>query len=73
VTLENPSDKLAFFIELDVKGDKSGKTILPVFWDDNYVSVLPGEKKEISGYFYAENIAEDTPRFSYKGWNLLVD
>lgn len=71
VTLDNTSEKLAFFIELDIKGEKSGETILPVFWDDNYVSGLPGEKKEIAGYFYTKALKNDIPSFSYKGWNIL--
>ena len=71
VTLDNTSEKLAFFIELDIKGEKSGETILPVFWDDNYVSGLPGEKKEIAGYFYTKALKNDIPSFSYKGWYIL--
>ncbi len=73
VTIDNSSDKLAFFIELRVIGEQSGEIILPVFWDDNYVSVLPGEKKEISGYFYKKALNDDTASFSYKGWNVLQD
>ncbi|MDH5397575.1 MAG: glycoside hydrolase family 2 [Cyclobacteriaceae bacterium] len=70
VILENPTGQLAFFIELTVKGEKSGNTILPVFWDDNYVSLLPGEKKEVTGYFYSKDVRDDQPVFSYKGWNV---
>ncbi len=73
VTIKNPSDKLAFFIELVVKGEKSTETILPIFWDDNYISVLPGEEKEISGYFYNKALKNDTPSFSFDGWNVLQD
>lgn len=49
----------SFFIELDIKGEKSGEKILPVFWDDNYVSGLPGGKKEIAGYFYTKALKND--------------
>lgn len=70
VSLENDSDKLAFFIELTMKGKNSGLTILPVFWEDNYVSVLPGEKKVIKGYYYKKDLEDDEPLFSYKGWNV---
>lgn len=73
VALENKSDKLAFFIELSIKGRQSGLTILPVFWEDNYVSVLPGEIKKVSCYYYKDDLANDEPVFSYKGWNLIED
>jgi len=70
VELNNNSDKLAFFIELSLKGKNSGQSILPVFWEDNYVSVLPGEKKRVGGYVYKKDIGDDTPVFDHKGWNL---
>src|SRR5262249_3661032 len=52
VTLKNPSPKVAFFIEFRVVNDKNGKTLLPVRWNDNYVSLLPGETKQLSAEFY---------------------
>jgi hypothetical protein len=27
---------------------KEQSEILPVFWDDNYISLLPGEKREVT-------------------------
>lgn len=45
VTLTNPTDKIAFFIEMRLTDKKTGETILPVFWSDNYVSLLPNETK----------------------------
>ncbi len=45
--LENPSEKIAFFVELAVQDAESGDTLLPVFWDDNYISLLPGEQRTV--------------------------
>ena len=70
VELFNNSENLAFFIELSLKGKDSGQSILPVFWEDNYVSILPGETKKISGYVYKKNLGEESLVFSYKGWNV---
>ncbi|MBN2214043.1 MAG: glycoside hydrolase family 2 [Bacteroidales bacterium] len=70
VSLENPTDQLAFFIELILKGKKSGRYILPVFWEDNYISLLPGEKREITGYVFKKDLGTVKPFFSYKGWNI---
>lgn len=67
VTLKNTSDKIVFFIELKITGKESGQSILPVFWDDNYVSLLPGETKELRARFAA---AGDTPVFTYSAWNI---
>jgi len=43
VSLENPSKSLAFFVRLKVNKGKGGEEILPVIWQDNYISLLPGE------------------------------
>jgi len=39
VTLHNTGETIAFFIELKVSKKKNGETILPVFWEDNYMSL----------------------------------
>ena len=70
VIIKNVSDKIAFFIELNLKGEKSGSSILPVFWDDNYVSLLPGEERTIKGYVNRKDYQGDNVLFDYKGWNL---
>ncbi len=65
--LDNVSDKIAFFIELRVSGKKSGETILPIFWEDNYISLLPGESRNIEAVFA---VIKDEPVFTINGWNL---
>lgn len=66
-TLHNACETIAFFIELKVLDKNSGKTILPVFWEDNYVSLLPGETRTIEAIFSATN-DQATPTID--GWNL---
>ena len=70
VVLKNPSPQTAFFIELRLVGNKSRRSIVPIFWDDNYVSLLPGESKEISGRFSPEDLRGENPVFEYSGWNV---
>jgi exo-1,4-beta-D-glucosaminidase len=70
VTLHNPGKRVAFFIELSVRGDRSGRTIVPVFWEDNYVSLLPGESRTIRATFAAADLGGEQPVFSYRGWNV---
>jgi exo-1,4-beta-D-glucosaminidase len=69
VTLENPSKSLAFFVRLKVNKGKAGEEILPVLWQDNYVSLLPGEKREISASYSASELGNTTPYVEVKGWN----
>lgn len=49
VMTHNPTDKIAFFIEFMVVDEKTGEPVLPVFWSDNYISLLPGEQRTLTG------------------------
>ncbi len=70
VEIENPSKGLAFMIELNVLRQDSDELVLPIFWDDNYVTLLPGEKRKISGAFYADDLRGEKPVLRLKGWNI---
>ena len=48
VTLRNPSKSLAFFVRLSLCSQSQGPEILPSFWTDNYISVLPGKARTLS-------------------------
>jgi exo-1,4-beta-D-glucosaminidase len=67
VTVENPSKSLAFFVRLKV--NKAGKEILPVLWEDNYFSLLPGEKREVSAKYRTSDLGAAKPTVEVSGWN----
>jgi exo-1,4-beta-D-glucosaminidase len=56
VTMENPSKALAFFVRLKVTKGAKGEEILPVIWEDNYISLLPGEKREITASYRSADL-----------------
>ncbi len=70
VDLENPTPSLAFQVELNVYKGDSGEVVLPIFWDDNYVSLLPGEKRKIRGFFALEDLGGAEPELKIRGWNV---
>lgn len=70
VTIENPTKDLAFFVRLKVDKGKGGEEILPVLWQDNYVSLLPGEKREITATYRASDLGTASPHVEVKGWNV---
>jgi exo-1,4-beta-D-glucosaminidase len=70
VTLKNPEAKIAFFIELKILRNKTGESVLPVFWDDNYVSLLPGETKVLNAKFSPDDLRGEKPLLQYSGWNV---
>ena len=70
VTLENPSPALAFFVHLAVRKGSGGEEVLPVLWDDNYVTLLPGETREIDARYAPKDLGAAKPAVSVEGWNV---
>jgi exo-1,4-beta-D-glucosaminidase len=70
VTLDNPSKSLAFFVRLKVNKGKGGDEILPVVWQDNYISLLPGEKREVTATYRARELGATQPVVEVSGWNV---
>jgi exo-1,4-beta-D-glucosaminidase len=70
VTLENPGKSVAFFVRLKVNKGKGGDEILPAVWQDNYVSLLPGEKREITAMYRVADLGGAKPDVEVKGWNV---
>jgi len=70
VSVENSGEVLAFFLRLSVIKGRGGEEVLPVFWDDNYISLLPGESREIVASYYLSDLGDEKPALSVKGWNV---
>jgi exo-1,4-beta-D-glucosaminidase len=70
VTIENPGKALAFFVRLKVDKGKGGEEILPVIWQDNYISLLPGEKRELTATYQANSLGADKAEVEISGWNV---
>ena len=51
---------------------KSGKRILPVFYSDNYVSLVPGETKTIDIEAAASGFKAEDALIVVDGWNVTV-
>jgi len=59
---------LAFFIHLQIKQEPSGRNVLPVIWQDNYFSLLPGESREVTGTFKIKD-SPGTATVAVESWN----
>ena len=70
VTLQNPGKSLTFFVRLKVAKGKGGDEILPVVWQDNYVSLLPGERRELTATYRVRELGAAQPVVEVSGWNL---
>ena len=70
VELENPSPDLALMVEIRVVRDATGEVVLPVYLDDNYITLLPKETRKISGLFATEDLMGELPVVKVRGWNV---
>lgn len=70
VTITVPADApVAFFNRLSLVDANSHERLLPVFYSDNYVTVLPGESKTIL-IDYDNKQYPQKPVVDISGWNL---
>jgi exo-1,4-beta-D-glucosaminidase len=70
VRIDNPGKTIAFFVRLKLDKGKGGEEILPVLWQDNYISLLPGEKREITATYRASSPGAAEPQIEVSGWNV---
>ena len=71
VTLQNPSNALAFFVHLAVRKGPGGEEVLPILWEDNYVTLLPGETRELTATYAAKDLGKAAPVVTIDGWNVV--
>ncbi len=70
VTISNPSTSLAFFVRLQIKQTRDGSDILPIVWQDNYFSLAPGERKQITASYSLKDVNAMAPFLAVGGWNI---
>jgi exo-1,4-beta-D-glucosaminidase len=68
VVVANPTDQLAFFLRLRLLSAADGAEVLPVFWEDNYFSLLPGESKTVAASLGTP--PADKVVLEVEGWNV---
>ncbi len=70
VTLKNTGNVVALQIKLTLQNAKDASRILPAYYDDNYVSLLPGESRDIA-IEYAAGDGKGPLQIALRGWNLI--
>lgn len=72
VTLKvtNPSGAIAFFTFFDLVDSTTDLPILPVYWNDNYVTLLPGESRTYDATFNLSDLKGDKPVLKVNAWNV---
>ncbi|MDI9551085.1 MAG: beta-glycosidase [Bacteroidales bacterium] len=70
VTIRNATRTPALMIRLKAQRSRSGESILPVLYEDNYFSLLPGEEKTVRIRFKEEDTGGERPRILLEGFNV---
>jgi len=70
ITLTNPSSHVAFFLRAEVTKGLHGEEVLPITYDDNYVTVFPHEQRRIVATFKRDALAGEVPGLRLEGYNV---
>jgi exo-1,4-beta-D-glucosaminidase len=70
VTIVNNGKGLAFAVNPKILKLTSKDPVLPVFWQDNYISLLPSEKKVMKVEFETKDLGGEKPLLKVDGWNI---
>ncbi len=73
VILHNPSQTPALMIHLQLRRKVSGTRVLPVYYSDNYVTLLPGERKELTIEADRRELQGQPAVVAIDGWNCRID
>ncbi len=68
--VKNPTETLAFFNFFDVIDSQTSQPVLPIYWNDNYVSLLPGEERTYEAKFFLTDMKGEKPVIEIRGWNV---
>lgn len=68
--LKNPSKVLAFQVRLAINSHQDGAELLPVLWQDNYISLMPGEERTIEAKLPGRHLTANNASLAVTGWNI---
>jgi exo-1,4-beta-D-glucosaminidase len=71
VTVTNTSSAIAFFTHLKITKGVGGEELLPILWQDNYFTLLPGESRELKASYSIAALGGATPAVAIDTYNDL--
>jgi hypothetical protein len=72
VTLHNPGSQVAVMAHLQLRRQQSGERVLPVYYSDNYISLISNESKTISIEAAKSDLKGEKALVTVDGWNIGV-
>src|ERR1700722_11464582 len=72
VTLHNPGTQVALMAHLQLRRKRSNERVLPVYYSDNYVSLVANESRAITIEAATQDLKGDAGLIVVDGWNVAV-
>ena len=72
VRVKNPTRDIVLMAHLQLRREQSGRRVLPVFYSDNYLSLLPGETRALTVEAAVADLGGEQPLLAVDGWNATV-
>ena len=70
--LSNPTRDIAVMAHVQLRNQRTNQRVLPVYYSENYVSLLPGESRTITIEAALQDLGAARPLVVVDGWNVLV-
>jgi exo-1,4-beta-D-glucosaminidase len=70
ITVENQGKSVAFLLHPRITRGDGGEDLTPIFWSDNYFSLLPGESRTVTASWAASSTVGKQPTLVVDGYNL---
>jgi exo-1,4-beta-D-glucosaminidase len=71
LTVQNTSGIPAVNVWLEVLKGSLGEEVLPSFWNENALLLLPGEQRRLTVRFRTSDLHDQPPHLMVEGWNVL--
>jgi exo-1,4-beta-D-glucosaminidase len=71
-SVRNTGSSIAFMVHLRVTKGKGGEDLTPIFWSDNYWSLLPGEQREVTASYDPSDLNGKDAVLEVGGYNIVA-
>ncbi len=70
VMAKNPGSSIAFMTHLRLTRGPGGDDVVPIFWRDNYFSLLPGEERQVTATYDSSALDGEPAVLVVDGYNV---
>ena len=70
ITITNPTGQVAFFMRAEVTKGLGGEELLPITYEDNYLTLFPGDSRKVWARFRREDLEGLEPYLRLEGFNI---